>query len=74
MVSELQLDTRTIGLAHPVFVIAEIGVNHDGSLARALELVARQRPVSCWARRVAVRRRVVRVSLSGVRIRCLVLP
>ena len=30
---------RSIGNSSPVFVIAEIGLNHGGSLARALELV-----------------------------------
>ncbi len=30
---------REIGTRHPAFVIAEIGVNHDGSVERAIELV-----------------------------------
>jgi N,N'-diacetyllegionaminate synthase len=30
---------RDIGISHPTFVIAEIGVNHDGSLRLAKELV-----------------------------------
>lgn len=35
----VQIDQRAIGIGQPTFVIAEIGVNHDGSLARALQLV-----------------------------------
>lgn len=37
----MQIDTHPIGLGHPVFVIAEIGVNHDGSVGTALDLVRR---------------------------------
>ena len=33
------IGSREIGPSEPPFVIAELGVNHDGSLARALELV-----------------------------------
>lgn len=33
------IGTRTISPDHPPYVIAELGVNHDGSAARALELV-----------------------------------
>jgi sialic acid synthase SpsE len=35
----LQIDQRLIGPTHPPLVIAEIGVNHDGSLQKALQLV-----------------------------------
>jgi len=30
---------RTVGTGNPVLVVAEVGVNHDGDLATALELV-----------------------------------
>lgn len=36
--TELSIGERTICPVRPVMVIAEIGVNHDGSLRRALEL------------------------------------
>lgn len=35
----LRIADRLIGPAEPVMVIAEIGVNHDGSVQRAIELV-----------------------------------
>ena len=35
----MRIGSRQIGPDHPPFVIAELGVNHDGSVARALELV-----------------------------------
>src|SRR6476659_3800976 len=38
--SVIQIGKRTVGPGHATFVIAEIGVNHDGSVQRALELVA----------------------------------
>ena len=37
--AHLTIDGRTISVAHRTLVIAEIGVNHDGSVERALELV-----------------------------------
>ncbi|MCC5824182.1 MAG: N-acetylneuraminate synthase family protein [Phycisphaerales bacterium] len=34
----MKIGTRDIGLDHPPYIIAEIGVNHDGEVARAMEL------------------------------------
>lgn len=34
----MKIGNRPIGLDHPPYIIAEIGVNHDGEVARALEL------------------------------------
>lgn len=36
---QIRIGTRLVGSAHPTFVIAEIGVNHDGSVQRAVDLV-----------------------------------
>lgn len=37
--NEIQIGSRKIGLAYPPLVIAEIGINHEGSLATAFEMV-----------------------------------
>ena len=34
----MNIANKQIGLTHPPYIIAEIGVNHDGEVARALEL------------------------------------
>lgn len=34
----MKIGKREIGLSHPPYIIAEIGVNHDGEVARAMEL------------------------------------
>jgi N,N'-diacetyllegionaminate synthase len=39
LMASFSIDGRAVGSGHPVFVIAEIGVNHDGSLRLAKELV-----------------------------------
>lgn len=36
---ELQIQNRKIGLQHPPLIIAEIGINHNGSLSTAFEMV-----------------------------------
>ena len=36
---EIQIGTHTIGKDHPVYFIADIAANHDGSLERAKELI-----------------------------------
>src|SRR5205085_10564579 len=35
----IKIGNRTVGDREPVLVVAEIGVNHDGSLLRALALI-----------------------------------
>ena len=35
----MKIGDRTVGPGHPSYVIAEIGVNHDGKLAKALALI-----------------------------------
>ncbi|MDH5506298.1 MAG: N-acetylneuraminate synthase, partial [Anaerolineae bacterium] len=36
---EIKIGDRLVGDGHPAFVIAEIGVNHNGILALAFELI-----------------------------------
>lgn len=35
----IQIGSRTLGGVAPTYVIAEVGINHDGSLPRALEMI-----------------------------------
>ena len=39
MLPEISIAGRTIGPAHPPLVVAEIGINHEGSLTTAFEMV-----------------------------------
>ena len=37
--NEMQINNRKIGEAHPPFVIAEIGINHEGSMDKAKQMI-----------------------------------
>jgi N-acetylneuraminate synthase len=39
MTREIQFDDRIVGEGHPTFIIAEIGINHNGSVQIAKELI-----------------------------------
>ena len=47
MSPELTIGTRRIGAAHPPLVIAEIGINHEGSVDKALRMVDDAARVGC---------------------------
>src|SRR5687768_2100736 len=51
---KLMIGDRVIGQGAPTFVIAEIGVNHDGSVERALELVQAARDAGADAVKVQI--------------------
>jgi N,N'-diacetyllegionaminate synthase len=38
--TEFQIETRIIGRGRPTMIVAELGVNHDGDVQRALDMVA----------------------------------
>ena len=38
-VSKIHIGGKAVGRGHPCYVVAEIGVNHDGDLAKALALI-----------------------------------
>ena len=57
--SELKIESKVIGAGWPTFIVAEIGVNHDGSVNRAIELV--RVAASCGAD--AVKLQVFRAAL-----------
>ena len=44
---ELKIGKRRIGQRHPPFVIAEIGINHEGSLEKAIQMVDDARASGC---------------------------
>jgi sialic acid synthase SpsE len=44
---ELTINGRAIGAEHPPFVIAEIGINHEGSFDKAVQMVDDARAAGC---------------------------
>src|SRR5882672_7162733 len=44
---QFSIGKRSIGAAQPPFVIAEIGINHEGDLAKAVRMVDDAAAVSC---------------------------
>jgi N-acetylneuraminate synthase len=46
---EIKIGTRIIGDNHPVFVIAEIGINHNGSLKIAKKMIEGAKSAGCDA-------------------------
>ena len=55
--SDLKLGKRTVGPANPTFVIAEIGINHQGDLAIAKELITKAK--ECGADAVKFQKRTI---------------
>lgn len=45
--NELQIDGREIGAAHSPFVIAEIGINHEGDIDKAMRMIDDARAAGC---------------------------
>jgi len=46
---EIKVGNRMIGTGHPVFIIAEIGINHNGSLEIAKKLIEGAKSAGCDA-------------------------
>jgi len=55
--SDLKLGTRTVGAAHPTFIIAEIGINHQGDVEIAKELITKAK--ECGADAVKFQKRTI---------------
>lgn len=44
---EIRLGERLVGMAHPPLVIAEVGINHEGSIEKAVQMVDDAAGVGC---------------------------
>jgi N-acetylneuraminate synthase/N,N'-diacetyllegionaminate synthase len=61
----LNIAGRVVSSQHPTLIIAEIGVNHDGSVERALELVAHAADAGADAVKLQVFRAETLIHASG---------
>ena len=55
--SDLKLGKRTVGISHPTFIIAEIGINHQGDVEIAKELITKAK--ECGADAVKFQKRTI---------------
>jgi len=55
--SDLILGTRNVGASHPTFIIAEIGINHQGDVEIAKELIIKAK--GCGAHAVKFQKRTI---------------
>jgi N-acetylneuraminate synthase len=46
---EIILGRRSVGEDHPIYVVAEIGINHNGNIDYALELIEKAKEAGCDA-------------------------
>jgi N-acetylneuraminate synthase len=49
MINSVKIGSREIGPGHPVYVIAEIGINHNGELGTAIDLMQAAKVAGCDA-------------------------
>jgi N,N'-diacetyllegionaminate synthase len=49
MTPSVKIDDRAVGAGHSPFVVAEVGINHNGELARALEMIHVAQQAGCDA-------------------------
>ena len=58
---EFEVEGKFIGPGHPCFVIAEVGVNHNGDINTALSMI--DAIADCWSGTVLNFRHLKRTSL-----------
>jgi N,N'-diacetyllegionaminate synthase len=62
----MRIGSHTVAVGHPAFVVAEIGVNHDGQVKRALELVDAAKAAGADAIKLQVFRAATLVHGTGL--------